>query len=179
MNAPVWILVRKSLLCVVSLLIVGCQTRRLGLPEADAKYLNSKSDSSEYLALTANLTARYAMGAVAGAKSPNALYLHLHDTAFLHWLRYKYGPGDTKASVRYLAWYRDSCSGRVKIQIGTLDSYNDPLGLLRRDASGIVLEENTFQFPDPARDQDQRQVFSSIQRYNELVAEFLADIYPR
>jgi hypothetical protein len=60
-----------------------------------------------------------------------------------------------------------------------LDSYNDPLGLLWREASGIMLEENMFQFPDPARDKDQRQIFSSIQRYKELVAEFLEDIYPK
>lgn len=146
------------------------------IPAREESFLKATSGSGDYLAVTANALGRLALGTVSGANADSGP-LYLHESGFFHWLRVKYGPGDRKASALYLAWYRDSGARTVKNRIGGLPWYQDPLGLDRAERNGLVFEESSFQFADPARIKDQDVVLVSYKRYRELVQRYLADVY--
>ncbi len=156
--------------------LLGCQTRKVGLPSEQDKYLNEKSDSSEYLALNSVLIARWAIRPPVGA-GKNGLDLFLHQSAFNHWLRVQYGPGDRKASRMFLAWYRDDIAIFLKRRIGELDDYRNPLNL-SPDHISAMLNGPGIHFGDPTRTLDQMPMLTSYEKYRELVDQFLMDVYP-
>jgi hypothetical protein len=174
---PAWAKAVNYLLPLLTLSLLGCQTRKLGLPNEDEKFLDCRSDSSELLAITATLTARHGLGTVTGARE-DSLAWHLHESAFLHWLRVEYGPGDRKASRVYLAWYRDRCGVHVKRRIGDKEGFGNPLGLSAEVIDKISRGVELQTFNDPARSLDQMRIFTSHSKYKELVEQFLKDVYP-
>ncbi len=170
-GGPRWLLWPLVLVC-----LVGCQTRKVGLPSEQDKYLNEKSDSSEYLAMNTVLLARWVRKPPVGARE-EWLDLLLHQSAFYHWIRVQYGPGDRKASRMFLAWYRDELGISVKGRIGGLEDFRNPLNL-----SPAVLNEmlngNSIYFGDPTRTFDQMPMLTSEEKYKDLVDQFLTDVYP-
>lgn len=168
---PRWVLWPLALAC-----LVGCRTTKVGLPTEQDKYLNEKSDSSEYLAMNTVLLAKWVRKPPVGAPK-EWLDLYLHQSAFYHWIRVQYGPGDRKASRMFLAWYRDELGISIKRRIGGLDDFRNPLHL-----SPAVLKEmlngTGVYFGDPTRTFDQMPMLTSEEKYKELVDQFLTDVYP-
>ena len=60
--------------------LAGCQTTKVGLPSEQDKYLNERSDSSEYLAMNTVLLAKWVRKPPVGAPK-EWLDLYLHQSA--------------------------------------------------------------------------------------------------